>query len=203
MKQKLSRRRIAETTIGFLAEHGLDKLSMRKLAARLGVEAMSLYNHVRNKEDLLDAVHERLLEDLSVPTPDNNWREQVKSTARSFSEMLRANPGAIPLFATRSAIAPGSLEVVDASVSLLMKAGFGAQQSLMTFQTIFAYVMGHAIFHYSEREPESWASQAAYAAYPALSQVATLEYTPEEELEFALDLLLAGIGALGDRVQPG
>lgn len=191
----LTRSRIAETAIQLIEEQGLEKLSMRKLGGRLGVEAMSLYNHVKNKSDLLDAVHEQLLLEFRVPATAD-WAEAIRETSRAFMELLRAHPGCIPLMATRSATAPGSLQALEDCVSLLIKAGFSPADSLMAFQSVFSLLLGHAIFHYHPRDPNSFADASTYEAYPALSQVVhSLQLPPEEELEFALEVVLAGLRA--------
>ncbi len=195
----LSRSLIAETAISLIDQEGLDKLSMRRLGRALEVEAMSLYNHVKNKSDLFDAVHETLLSPFEVPQTED-WRQAVRQTCRSFMSLLRAHPGCIPLMASRSATTPGSLKVLEQCVGLLMKAGFSPAESLMAFQSLFSLLLGHAIFHYQRRDPESFANPELYQDYPILSQVApSLQLPPEEELEFALEVLIDGLeGRLSD-----
>lgn len=193
----LSRDQIVQTAIELLDQEGLEKLSMRRLGDALGVKAMSLYNHVRNKSDLLNAVHEQLLSELQVAAPTENWKEGVRATAHSFLDLLRAHPAAIPLFATRSAIAPGSLKVLEASLKLLMGSGFTPREALMTFQSLFTFVVGHALFHYGRTDPDSYSAGAGYENFPALAQFADLSsYTPAQEFEFALERFLVGLNEL-------
>ena len=190
----LSRDHIARTAILLIERDGLDKLSMRKLGQALDVKAMSLYNHVRNKSDLLDAVHEQLLSGLKIPELRGDWRESVRETASSFLKLLQAHPGLIPLFATRSAIAPGSLRTLDASLGLLVTAGFSAKEGLMIFQSIFALVIGHAVYHYGRRDPDSYSAGAGYQEYPHLAQLSQqMDYPPDEEFDFGLEHLLTGL----------
>lgn len=184
-----------------LMEQGLDAFSMRKVAARLGIEAMSLYHHVANKEALLDLVHEQLVSQLDGSRgrqgdelANLGWVDWSKGLAYSFRDLLRNNPQSIALFYSRSAIAPGSLKVVEDSIQGLLLAGFTPAESLFTFQTIFCFVLGHAAFHYSRRTPQSWAQDGSYQELPALGQLPPLEQlSVEEEFEFGLSALLNGL----------
>lgn len=187
---------IIAAAIRLLESQGLEKLSMRKLGAELGVEAMSLYNHIKNKADLLNGIHESLLSQMGLPETDLSWQDAVKATARNFRNTLREHPAAIPLFASRSAIAPGSLAIVDTCIGILREAGFPPKQSLLVFQTMFAYVIGHCQFTYGQREESSYADQSQYAQYPNLCTLPSLtELEPEDEFELALSALVCGIEA--------
>lgn len=194
----LNRQRIASAAIALLDETGLDGLSMRKLGASLGVEAMSLYNHVRNKADLLDTIHAHLLEsmgeELAKSPPTQGWEKAAAGLARAFLRLLKAHPNAIPLFASRSAIAPGSLALVDDSIGLLLGAGFTPVESMHAFQTLFALTIGHAVFHYGPRSADSFAKAEDYARHQHLAGLAHPELRPpDDEFEFGLEAVLAGL----------
>lgn len=195
MSRSLSREAIAATALELLDQEGLEALSMRKLGARLGVEAMSLYHHVRNKQDLLNAVHELLLQKLVVSGPlGGPWEEVAAATVRAFLQLLRQHPQAIPLFASRSAVAPGSLQFVDRSLGILIQAGFSPGQALMAFQTFFTFVVGHALYHYGPRDALSFAPANQFPNYPWLAQLTSPQAIPvEEEFEFGLNLLITGL----------
>src|SRR3712207_8923049 len=83
-RRPLSRRRVLEAAVRFADREGLEALSMRKLGADLGVEAMSLYNHVPNKDALLDGMVEVLLGELEVPSEKAGWEERVREAYRGF-----------------------------------------------------------------------------------------------------------------------
>jgi AcrR family transcriptional regulator len=192
----MTKDKIALEALAFIDESGLEALSMRKLGSRLGIEAMSLYNHVRNKSDLLDAVHELLLSQLTLASPDQHWSQMAGHIARAFLQLLRAHPNTIPLFAARSATAPGSLQVVDHCIGQLLSAGFSAEESLMLFQVVFCFVIGHATFHYTPRPAETFASAEAYTRYPALARLGGPDRcSPEAEFEFGLHAILAGVAS--------
>ena len=196
----LTRSKIAEEALKLLDEVGLDGLSMRKLGAKLGVEAMSLYNHVKNKADLLDAVHEmlmgRLLGSLAA-TPEADWRLVARGMTSAFLETMKAHPQAIPLFASRSAIAPGSLVALDGAIGILMRAGFTPGQSLYAFQTLFALTIGHALFHYGPRGSDSYARAEEYAKYPHLAQIGMpasgADQDPDAEFAFGIQAVIDGL----------
>lgn len=195
---QLTREKIAESGAALLNEVGLDGLSMRKLGAKLGVEAMSLYNHVKNKADLLDAVHGffllRMTQELAAKPPVEGWKNAARNMTLAFLHMLKSNPKAIPLFASRSAIAPGALSVMDQAVEVLLRAGFTPRESINAFQTFFALTLGHAIFHYGRRGEDSFASTQAYQEYQHLAEVGDPNArTPDEEFEFGLEALLSGL----------
>lgn len=146
MAPPLSRERITAAALGLVEEDGLDGLSMRKVAARLGTEAMSLYRHVRDKADLLDALQDELLGRVPVPGA-GPWPDEVRRVATGFRELLFAHPRVVPLLATRPATTPRGLALVEAGVGLLRAGGFDAEDAVVAFQTVFCFVIGHAVFH--------------------------------------------------------
>lgn len=181
-----------------LDEVGLKGLSMRKLGSRLGVEAMSLYNHVRNKADLLDSIHEallrKLLSEVGGGRAQQDWESEVRRFTSAFLKLLQTHPGSISLFASRSAIAPDSLQFLDHSVGILVAAGFSPKEALMTFQTLFTMTVGHALFHYAPRGSDSFADLQAYQNYPHLQKLElTSPMDPAAEFEFGLEALLEGL----------
>ena len=98
----LTRQRVADAALAFIDEHGLDGLSMRKLGAELGVEAMSLYNHVDNKADLFDAVAERLFHDVldAYGEPSGDWKVHARALCHAYVDVAAAHPLAVRLLIT-------------------------------------------------------------------------------------------------------
>jgi AcrR family transcriptional regulator len=98
-RQPLTRERVATAAVAFIDEHGLDALSMRKLGAELGVEAMSLYNHVANKADLLDAVSDRLYTDVlaAYGEPTGDWKLHARALSHAYVDVAAAHPKAVTL----------------------------------------------------------------------------------------------------------
>ena len=142
----LSRDRIVSAAFDVVAEVGLGKLSMRRVAAELDVEAMSLYRYVENKDDLLDAVHDAVVAEVNAST-SGGWSAQVRTIATSFREVLFARPAFVPLLATRPASGPHASALLERGVGIFEEAGWDTETAVFAFQTVFVFVVGHAVFH--------------------------------------------------------
>jgi len=172
---------------------------MRRLGAELGVEAMSLYNHVSGKSDVLDGIHEAILATMIPPRPRTDWRMAARDLSRSFRRVLRAHPNALPVFATRPAVAKGSLRHVESALALLRDAGFSPRDSISALQTLVTFVVGHALFQFG-RIAGAEDAEPAYAAlstdeFPRVVEAARImpRQGVDEEFEFGLDALVAGL----------
>src|SRR6185436_8848283 len=145
-KQPLSREKILDTAVELLDKHGMEGLSMRRLGAALGVEAMSLYNHIPSKDELLDGIHERILLSLDPPTHARTWQSFVRHQAFALHRALLAHKHAIPLFATRPASTPAAIERLDLYLKVLLEAGFNPMHALSIVQLVAQLVVGHAMW---------------------------------------------------------
>lgn len=195
-KQALTREKILDAALEILDRDGLEGLSMRKLGAAVGVEAMSLYNHVANKDALLDGIHERILVSLE-PSAARSWQTFVRHQALALHRALLAHPNAIPLFATRPAATPASIERLDHYLGVLMKAGFGPMHALSIVQLVAQLVVGHAMWSRGldlmvvvDVEPP-----------PNVKQIERVleKWNHDKELELGLDAMLHGFERLLDR----
>ena len=117
-----------DTALSLADDQGLDNVSLRRVAARLGVTPMALYRHVENKEALLDELTERLYEELALPDAAAEWWDTLAGLARSARSALLAHPWAAPLFA-RPLAGPHSRAVDEAMRTALQGAGFSAAES--------------------------------------------------------------------------
>jgi AcrR family transcriptional regulator len=145
-RQTLSRELIAQTALGLTDDVGLDGLSMRKLGGRLGVEAMSLYHYVDSKDDLLDAVLDRLYCEIDLPTHigDDQWEQALRLGLSSFRDVLLRHPAALELFSSRPAQSPTSLDVLHWAYSRFELMGLSPEQSSIAFRFAVSFVIGHA-----------------------------------------------------------
>ena len=146
-KQPLSRNLVLEKALALLDAEGLANLSMRVLAQRLGVSPMSLYNHVADKDGLLDALHEAVLLD-ALPARGfrvTTWKQTAAVVARTLRHGLQAHPNALPLFATRPARSPALLRGVDAFLGCLLDAGFLSHTAIYLLDCIGMFTIGHAL----------------------------------------------------------
>jgi len=190
----LTRQRILDAAIELLDRDGMGRLSMRRLGAALGVEAMSLYKHFPSKGALLDAIHERILLGLAPPTTARSWQALVRHQAHALHDALLAHPNAIPLFATRPASTPAAIDRVERYLEVLTRTGFKPVDALAIVQLLAQLVVGHAM----------WASgvQVVATAKPARTPPArhltrALEkWDPQRELELGIDALIRGFERL-------
>src|SRR5690349_199411 len=115
-RKPLTRESVLEAARRLADEKGLEALSMRNLAQALKVEAMSLYNHVSNKEDILDGLVERVVAEIALPEPVGDWRASMRQRAHSAHEVLMSHPWATMLFVSRINVGPNMLRYVDATI---------------------------------------------------------------------------------------
>lgn len=141
-KRTLSQEKICRAALEVIANEGLEGLSMRRLATELSVEAASLYNHVKNKAQLLDLIQESLFKQLSVPK-EQQWQLYLKKFAISMRKELLQHPNVVPLFATRPSVGVAALEQTEKAFSILRAAGFKYADVIFAYQSLCIFVLGH------------------------------------------------------------
>src|SRR5919107_4484844 len=199
-RQPLSRRRILEAAVRFVDREGLEALSMRKLGSELGVEAMSLYNHVPNKGALLDGMVEVLLGEVEIPPRSKDWEERVRDGYRAFRRLAHEHPNVFPLLVERPPETMDGVWLVEEFLQTLREAGFGAEEALHAFRSLSSYTFGYAMAEIRGFALEPDGSRLGARAlspeeFPNLSElVPQLERVDHDaEFEFGLDLLLSGL----------
>jgi TetR/AcrR family transcriptional regulator, tetracycline repressor protein len=156
----LSLDRIVTETLALIDEQGIGMASMRTVAARLDVRAMSLYRYVETREELFDAVVERVVNELSddpqvQDRPSAGWRPYLSSIARGVRRYARAHPHAFPLVATRPPAAPWvnpplrSLRWIEAMLRGLQDEGFTDDQVLFAYRTFNSFLLGYLLLETS------------------------------------------------------
>lgn len=145
-RKPLSRERILETALAFTDENGIDALSMRKLGQELGFEAMSLYNHVANKDDLLDAMLDAVLAEMEPPLPGEAL-PGIRRAAISAHESLMKHPWAAGLLMTPSRVRPARLAFMDALLRALREAGFSHETIYHAYHVLDAHIIGFSLWH--------------------------------------------------------
>ena len=178
---------------------------MRKLAQQLKVEAMSLYNHIANKEALLDAMVERVIEAMEVPDPQQNWQQELRRWALSVYHVLNQHPWATLMIISRMNVGPAMLRQIDASLGCLVEAGFShaqadhARTALSSF--LYGFIMQEQHFPIQPDafadSAEAFLPQLPEAQYPYMRALAidVIEgrFSGVNELAFGLDILLEGL----------
>ncbi|MEZ5231574.1 MAG: TetR/AcrR family transcriptional regulator C-terminal domain-containing protein [Acidimicrobiales bacterium] len=196
----LSRARVLETALLLIDDAGLEALSMRKLGAALGVEAMSLYNHVASKDDLLAGVADLLLESVEIPAGDEDWRASVRALCNAVRQVGIAHPRAFPLLVTQGRSSLEAWGPVLAGFDLIHHAGLSDEQAVSAVNVVASFLVGFVLFeinamvhqqpllHDRDIPPDRALLRRYLAARPL---------TTDHDAEFTrgLDVLIAGIEA--------
>jgi len=142
-REPLTRERVIRTALALAEQHGLDALSMRRIGQELGVEAMSLYNHVDGKEAILDGIVQIVFEEIELPAPGDAWKEGMRRRARSAREVLLRHPWALGLLEARTHnSSPRRLRYYDSVLGALRGAGVSDVMAMRGFAVLDAYIYG-------------------------------------------------------------
>jgi TetR/AcrR family transcriptional regulator, tetracycline repressor protein len=199
-REPLNRRRILDAAVELVDREGLRALSMRRLGAELGYEAMSIYNHVPSKAALYDGMVEVLLEDLEIPPAERGWEERIRGAYRSFRRLALAHPNVFPLFVTRPPATPDGPWLVEEFLQTLKDAGFDTDTALHAFRTLSGYAFGYAMaeirgFALEPDGTRSGAGKLSAERFPRITELsANLESVDRDaEFEFGLDVFFDGL----------
>ena len=145
-RPQLTRERVVEEALAVIAHDGAQALTMRRLAARLGVVPGALYHHVRNKQQLQDLLLDGVLAEVDLDLdPALGWTEQLKVLAHRLRQVLEAHPGVAGILKTRDPLGPHSLALAEAFLSPLQTAGFGDREAGLAFFLLLDYTIGFAV----------------------------------------------------------
>jgi AcrR family transcriptional regulator len=209
---RLTRERVLRAAIGLADISGIDSLSMRKLGVELGVEAMSLYNHVTSKSDLLDGMVDLVFAEIDLPTDVVGWRVAMRRRAISTRRVLGRHRWAIGLMETRTSPGPATLRHHDAVLGILRAAGFSVAMAAHTYSLLDSYTYGFAMqeanlpFDTGKETAalaQSMLARSSPGAYPHLTEF-TVEHVLQpgydygDEFEYGLDLILDGVERVKD-----
>lgn len=209
----LTRARVLAAAVSLADEDGIATLSMRRLGQRLGVEAMSLYNHVAGKDDILDGMADLVAAEFDVPAAGEDWRPALRRSASSAHEVLLRHPWAGTLLESRSRPGPSRLRYLDAVVGALVGSGYSIQSAYYAFLVLDSYIYGFALQEASAPVPAEGAARAAQSfvadlpagEYPHLVAMAQLMMRPDHDrsrdFEVGLALVLDALDGL-DRQHP-
>jgi AcrR family transcriptional regulator len=202
----LNKERVLDAAIALADESGIESLTMRKLAEALGVEAMSLYYHVANKDLILDGIVDQAFCEIDMGFVQLDWRSAMTHRAISVREVLSRHPWAISLMQSRTNPGPALLHHHDSVIGILRQAGFSIEMTAHAFSALDAYIYGFVSqelslpFDTASAEgvaeiAESFLENFPTEAFPHLAEL-TIEhvmqpgYNYADEFEFGLDLIL-------------
>lgn len=211
----LTRDTVLRAAIGLADASGIEALSMRALGRQLGVEAMSLYNHVANKDDLLDGMVDMVIDEIGLPAPDAEWRDAMWARASSARAAFLRHPWADRLIDSRVSSGPGRLRYFEAVIGVLRRAGFTVELAARAFSLIDSYIYGFGRQSLNRASSDGGDVQAAEAfvqalpkeQFPYLAELATAQaaspgYDEAADFAFGLNLILDGLQRVLDTSHP-
>jgi AcrR family transcriptional regulator len=142
----LSRDRVLEAAIRLADEGGIEAISMRKLGQALGVEAMSLYNHVANKDDILSGIVEIVESGIELPSPGSDWRQALRRTAMSAHDVFEQHPWAASLTLSADGSRPARWRYMNEVLRCLRAAGFSAETTDLAYHALESHIAGFTLW---------------------------------------------------------
>ena len=203
----LSRERVLRAAVVLADTDGIESLTMRRLGQDLGVEAMSLYNHVAGKDDILDGIADLVFSEIDLPSALADWKPAMRLRAISAREALVRHPWASSLMQSRTKPGPATLRHHDSVIGRLRDASFTVDMTAHAFSVMDSYIYGFA--QQQQNLTYSTSEDAAVVAQNILRQIPANEYPHlaemiiehamkpgydyTKEFEFGLDLILDGL----------
>ena len=208
----LTRERVLHAAVELADRDGIEALSMRKLGQELGVEAMSLYNHVRNKDDLLSGIVGVVTEEIEAPVPGADWKAIIRNSAISAHDVLVEHRWAASLMMRTSDVVPARLRWSEGLLQTLREAGFSADLTHHAYHALESHISGFTLWQVSlpfeTRDELAEMAGEFLRTFPGEQYPYTLEHihqhlgepSPDapKTFEFGLDLILDGIERLRD-----
>jgi AcrR family transcriptional regulator len=210
----LSRDRVLHAAISMVDEGGIEALSMRKLGQTLGVEAMSLYRYVANKDDLLDGIVDLVMSEIELPSVEADWEPALRRCAISAHDALVRHPWACNLIMSSTKVRPARLRYMESVLGRLREAGFSAEATYHAYHTLDSHILGFTLWQVGHVMPgdgprvtnkeelrrflATFLRELRLDDYPYLLEHAEQHLTEgshkeEGEFEFGLRLILDGL----------
>jgi AcrR family transcriptional regulator len=200
----LSKERVLRHALALADNEGIDALSMRRLGKELDAGAMSLYHHIRDKEQLLDGMVDLVFAEIALPEVRDEWQSAMRARAVSARQVLARHPWAIAIMGSRTTPGPANLRHHEAVTACLRQAGFSIRMATHANWLLDSYVYGFALQEASLPFADAgeltamiykvFLPQLPPAEYPYLNESATElaqgDYDPADEFTYGLDLIL-------------
>ncbi|MEJ5255293.1 MAG: TetR/AcrR family transcriptional regulator C-terminal domain-containing protein [Acidimicrobiales bacterium] len=202
----LSLDRIITAAVALADREGLDQLSMRRLGAELGVEAMSLYHYVGSKDELLDRMLDQVIAEIALPPEGESWWQQLWLLAHEFRNCGRRHPGVLPLFGARAIRSVEAFAPLERAYAVLRRNGLEPAAALDSVVTLASFVFGFALIEPGGIRDVLEGRTVDFAhldtEHPDLLEMGSVfvERDPDEQFSQGLRVVLRGIGAaLGEQ----
>ncbi len=207
----LSRERVLQAALRLADKEGIEALSMRRLAQELGVQAMSIYNHVTNKDDILDGIVDLVISEIELPNPTIEWKTAMRQRSVSAHAVLLRHPWATMPIVSRVNVGQAMLRYIDTTLGCLHAAGFSLEMADHAWNAIDSHIYGFTLQELNfPFEPSEYSEAAKQGLplipaeqYPHMNQlthdVIEGRYDGLHDFEFGLDLILNGLDRLRER----
>jgi AcrR family transcriptional regulator len=194
--EALTRDEIVEVALARAISDGLEAVSARGLADELGVTPMALYRHVRNKDEIVDAVVDNLLEHVGPPTaPPDDWRAWLEELARSLRGLFLRHPVAVEVFARQPVTTPAALARLALAMEVLQQAGFDRDDAVRAFAAVHTYTVGFCTL---EAGRNSATGARLEAASLDVDAAAIRDFVSDDQFGHGLRAMLAGLRPSGE-----
>jgi TetR/AcrR family transcriptional regulator, tetracycline repressor protein len=209
-RQALTRERVVAEALAFISTRGAQALSMRAIAARLGVVPGALYRHVRGKEQLYDLVLDAVLAEVDCQAdPGVPWTVQLTALTGRLRAVLEAHPGIAALLKARDPVSPASLALAEAFLAPLHAAGLPGSQAALAFRLVYDYTVGFALADptspaerrlrdtATRQELHAFLRSLPSSRFPALAALGPHAWGDDRDQRFSsgMDILLRGLQA--------
>jgi AcrR family transcriptional regulator len=201
-KAKFTRAQLQQAALALVDAEGLVALSMRTLATALGTGPMTLYNYVKDRDELDALVVEAVLAEVKSSRPRNDWQAEVRAIVEATWRTVRRHPNVIPLLLTRRTLHETTLQWAEGLLEALARSGRSDTELLVAFRTVSGFVMGLAQAQLagqpaSEHPDVARAQALPPARYPRLIEIAkaATRLGPDREFRAGLDIVMAGLAA--------
>jgi AcrR family transcriptional regulator len=204
----LSKDRVLRTAVSIADQEGIDALTMRRLAQELGVEAMSLYYYVTNKDDILKGIMDLVATEIEVPSGGADWKAAIRRSAISFHDVLRRHRWASSLMISGPpGVGPAQLRYSDSLLKRLREAGFSPELTHHAYHALDSHIVGSTLWAAGvgavmKTKPDfvqTFIRELPVAEYPYFAEhvqqhmTKSVSSTGKSEFEFGLDLILDGL----------
>jgi AcrR family transcriptional regulator len=209
-RQPLTRDRVLQVAVELADRGGIEALSMRKLGQELGVDAMALYRHVRNKDDLLDGLVEVIVGQIQLPEPSGGWKADLRAQAMAARTVMLRHPWARQVLEERGTGGQAALAHIESALATLREGGFSVELAHHALHVLSSRIFGFGQDLFEEGTttdptPEQVAAQLRMLApYPRVIELAQSvshegvlgPCDDDVEFAFGLDLILDGLAKL-------
>lgn len=200
----LTRDRIVAAAVDLVDRNGLEQFGVRRLATAMGVDPMSIYNHVKGKAALLDAISAAVLAEAEAEVagagPPGPWDDTARQLARAYRDLGRRHPRVFPLLTTRAQTSPVALAAIERLSDAMRRDGFPDRAVADAPMTLFGFLNGYLLATLTTSPDETSVMPAFDAAkYPAMASLAPLQadFGSQAEFDRLLEIVLAGIRDTG------